>query len=278
MIQMKDHNLNTCKGWSFTTMYRVYKKGGKCMKRNKGILWIALIAILIGLASFSVAIYSNAVSMPSYAMIQVFDVNGFKAGMTANATIEDAIGYVEGNPCAGITDDNVYDLLEITYDKTKWNFNIENNKIGKLRLAIAKKNNWISRYGEEKHTNDIIPIPYLSYIWPPSNGFVTGTERPQVLKAGDLIDRYGRPTGAYLSPRKKDSMITYIQRALMPGTEIRSEYKVYRVKKEFIVQAGLIQPWFGVEGNGIQYYTGVIKVQDYLDNDFLEEVDPATLN
>lgn len=252
------------------------------MRRNKGVLKITLMAVLIGLLSFGTTIYSNVFSIPSFAMVQQYSsFDAIKTGLDGADNVEKAIAVIEKSKLNKLTDENIYDLLTITYSEPRWLTPVNGKTIERLQLLIAKNGDWIGRFAVEKKGEDLIThkeIAYLSYIWPPDNGFVTGTERALVLKEGDLIDRYGKPWGAYLSPEKEGDIYTIKERALKPGADITSTYHVYEVKKDFIVQVGLIQPWFGVEGNGVQYYTGVIKVQDYLDNDFLEEVDPSTLN
>ena len=69
------------------------------------------------------------------------------------------------------------------------------------------------------------------------------------LPSGDVLTRYGKPTGRYVSP---DGM-TFDERAL-PSTTNEGDFHVYLVERVIDnVQKGKIAPWFGRAGGGIQY-------------------------
>jgi RHS repeat-associated protein len=83
--------------------------------------------------------------------------------------------------------------------------------------------------------------------WPPNRGF---KEEPVdfTILPGSKIDRYGSPYGTFTSP----TGTPYRARAPKPGTDLKP-YCVYEVNKPLTVKAGEAAPWFGYEGNGIQY-------------------------
>ncbi|SFC54057.1 RHS repeat-associated core domain-containing protein [Massilia yuzhufengensis] len=83
--------------------------------------------------------------------------------------------------------------------------------------------------------------------WPPNRGF---KEDPAdfTLLPGSKIDRYGSPYGTFTSP----TGTPYRARAPKPGTDLKP-HCVYEVNEPLTVKAGGAAPWFGYEGNGIQY-------------------------
>ncbi len=83
--------------------------------------------------------------------------------------------------------------------------------------------------------------------WPPNNGF-DGEPSIMTLKKGELIDRYGAPSGGFFSPEG----IPYEHRALALHSD-EADYYVYKVVDEFEVTGGKIAPWFDRPGGGIQY-------------------------
>lgn len=83
----------------------------------------------------------------------------------------------------------------------------------------------------------------------PSNDGAVGVIVTITLPAGDVLTRYGRPTGRYVSP---DGM-TFDQRAL-PSTTNEGDFHVYIVERSIDgVEKGKIAPWFGRAGGGTQY-------------------------
>jgi hypothetical protein len=98
--------------------------------------------------------------------------------------------------------------------------------------------------------------------YPDNNGFVLHAgrpvEHPLRLRVGQLVDLFGSGRGSFLAPVGTP----YAQRAL-PPTNLDEysasgpvvNYHLYRVAKQFTVQAGRIRPWFGQPGLGIQYWT-----------------------
>lgn len=101
-----------------------------------------------------------------------------------------------------------------------------------------------ARRGEERfYSDDGEPI------YPPNDGAV-GTPEIVTLKAGSVIvDRYGKYTGRYVSPKET----LYENRALSRRTK-KEEYHVYQIVKDIEnVQKAEIAAWFGQPGGGIQY-------------------------
>ena len=103
-------------------------------------------------------------------------------------------------------------------------------------------------------------------IYPGNDGAV-GLIVTVTLPSGDVLTRYGKPTGRYVSP---DGM-TFEQRAL-PSTTSEGDFHVYCVERPIDgVQKGKIAPWFGRAGGGIQY-----KLPDRIVN--LMEAQPPFLS
>ena len=101
----------------------------------------------------------------------------------------------------------------------------------------------------------------------PSNDGAVGVIVTVTLPSGDVLTRYGKPTGRYVSP---DGM-TFEQRAL-PSTTNEGDFHVYCVERPIDgVQKGKIAPWFGRLGGGIQY-----KLPDRIVN--LMEAQPPFLS
>ena len=104
----------------------------------------------------------------------------------------------------------------------------------------------------------------------PSNDGAVGLIVTVTLPAGDLLTRYGKPTGRYVSP---DGM-TFEQRAL-PSTTSEGDFHVYCVEHPIDgVQKGKIAPWFGRTGGGIQYKLPD-RIVNLMEASMLREVDLA---
>jgi len=88
--------------------------------------------------------------------------------------------------------------------------------------------------------------PDGSYAWPDNLGFV-GDPVENVLEKGTILDRFGEPSGSFMSPADN----TFEQRALGPGEGERVYYQ-YEVIKPLPVLEGEIAPAFGKDGGGIQ--------------------------
>ena len=107
----------------------------------------------------------------------------------------------------------------------------------------------------------------------PSNDGAVGLIVTVTLPAGDVLTRYGAPTGRYVSP---DGM-TFEQRAL-PSTTSEGDFHVYCVERPIDgVQKGKIAPWFGRTGGGIQYKLPD-RIVNLMEASMLREVDLAEEN
>jgi len=101
----------------------------------------------------------------------------------------------------------------------------------------------------------------LSYVYPPSNGFVVeeGSNGPILgnasLPVGMKLDRFGSEYGSFLAPLGAP----YIERSLPPSNldtydgNYPNNYHVYQVTKPFTVQLGPIASWFEQPGMGAQF-------------------------
>ncbi|MCA9042060.1 MAG: glycohydrolase toxin TNT-related protein [Planctomycetaceae bacterium] len=85
--------------------------------------------------------------------------------------------------------------------------------------------------------------------WPNNDGFL-GEPQKMTLEPGTLIDRYGKDTGTYMSPYGTPLP----ERSLAPGTQFYSPYTAFEVLEPLEVDGGVISPWFGQPGMGIQYH------------------------
>ena len=86
-----------------------------------------------------------------------------------------------------------------------------------------------------------------SWRWPDAAGFAAPPSR-QTLSIGTIIDRYGPPTGGYLSPVNT----SFAERSLPPTSASAGHY-TYEVLKPLPVDAGPAAPAFNQPGSGTQY-------------------------
>ncbi|MEU4319009.1 glycohydrolase toxin TNT-related protein [Nocardia fluminea] len=101
-------------------------------------------------------------------------------------------------------------------------------------------------------------------------GFASPTDRhPAVLQPGEIIDRFGGPSGRFTSP----AGVPYPQRALPPTNLDGESYHQYEVLRPLPVWQGGIAPQMGEPGLGSQHYLPV-SVQALIDAEYLREVDP----
>ena len=107
----------------------------------------------------------------------------------------------------------------------------------------------------------------------PSNDGAVGLIVTVTLPSGDVLTRYGKPTGRYVSP----DGTTFEQRAL-PSTTNEGDFHVYCVERPIDgVQKGKIAPWFGRLGGGIQYKLPD-RIVNLMEASMLREVDLAEEN
>lgn len=98
-------------------------------------------------------------------------------------------------------------------------------------------------------------------IYPPNDGAV-GSPRTITLKAGTIVDRYGRPNGGYVSPKGTP----YRDRALSRDTSPQGYYIFEVIKDIENVQEAEVAAWFGQPGGGIQYKLPrkIVELSKYL--------------
>ncbi|WP_251455261.1 minor capsid protein [Veillonella intestinalis] len=134
---------------------------------------------------------------------------------------------------------------------------------------LAKKQEQPYNVVEKMEAN----IPDIFYddngepVYPPSDGAI-GAVRAITLLPGQLIlDRYGHIGGRFFSVKGTP----FSQRA-MPRASQNTEYHTYRILKPLDVTEGLVAPWFGEEGLGIQYKSE-IRIKELLKQGIIEEVE-----
>jgi hypothetical protein len=113
-------------------------------------------------------------------------------------------------------------------------------------------------------------VPYSGQVtptsWPGNNGAL-GYSSQTTLQPGQLVDRFGAPSGYYLSPYGTP----FASRSLPPET-INSAYSVYEVQIPFSVDQSIVAPAFEAPGLGIQYKPP-FRVQDLIDMGYLKQID-----
>jgi hypothetical protein len=91
----------------------------------------------------------------------------------------------------------------------------------------------------------------LQTFYPSNDGAIGATEKIY-LKPGMQIDRFGKLTGKYFSPKGTPLNM----RALPPNADL-TKYRVFEVVKPFQVDMSTIGPAFNQMGLGTQYYSPV---------------------
>lgn len=97
-----------------------------------------------------------------------------------------------------------------------------------------------------------------------------GLPREGIIEKGKIIDRFGEPSGEFLSPVG----IPFEQRALAPHSS-RANYYQYEVKKSFKVVEGEITPWFDQPGGGQQLFGidshgNVLSVNELIEQGYIK--------
>lgn len=108
------------------------------------------------------------------------------------------------------------------------------------------------------------------WAWPEGHGAELGTEAPQILEEGQILDRFGTPGGRFLSP----DGATWGERSLPPDSVLEEplgEYHRYQVLKPFEVTQGTAAPAFEQHGGGVQYMSQQ-GVRALIDNGYLREL------
>ena len=98
-------------------------------------------------------------------------------------------------------------------------------------------------------TGTMFPAAYQRMPgWPPNHGFM-GDPEEITLRPGTIVDRYGPPTGRFVSPQG-----TPFEARSLPPDAFGRDIHTYEVIADIHgVKAGEIAPWFGQPGGGIQY-------------------------
>lgn len=108
---------------------------------------------------------------------------------------------------------------------------------------------------------EMTPQPY----WPINMGF-SGRVENSYLRPGQIVDRYGREGGYFVSP----SGTPFGQRSL-PSEALSAPYSQYRILRPIHVRAGSIAPAFGQMGGGTQYILP-LRVRTLIDRGYMERV------
>jgi len=249
-----------------------------CIVKNKHAQRVLMITLLLSLV-LSGASYGlvEETTLPITPLTEENELSVFEVtyeDFQGAPNLTEAITVVVKSDFESFTGDNVYDFMSYTYADTGWDSGEEEEKykqkIFGLRKLMAQRGHWIGLYYNEDMS---IRWPGM-YGDPNTDGFLNGVSEESSLKVGTVIDRYGYPGGAYLSPADT----SYKARALNPGKNYTSPYFTYVVLKSLEVKSGEIAPWFGVEGMGTQYYLGKdTSVQDLIDGAYLKEVENTKL-
>jgi hypothetical protein len=105
-----------------------------------------------------------------------------------------------------------------------------------------------------------------SVSYPLNRGFQGPPER-MTLQLGTLVDRYGPPSGRFVSPQG----VSAAARSLPPGVA-NAQLNTYQVLKPFDVYGGPTAPAFNQPGGGTQYFLDR-TVHDLIKQGYLGEVD-----
>ena len=115
-----------------------------------------------------------------------------------------------------------------------------------------------------------IEIQKIYNTWPSNNGFYAEFTKPEPLKIGTKVDRYGSNSGSFFAPYNTP----FSMRAL-PNTTNLNNYHVFEVIKEFTPKSGVIASWFGQPGGGIQYLfidNGNVKKIESMLGEYIREI------
>lgn len=190
--------------------------------------------------------------------------------MLTTGNLDDVYKYINNSSLKSINNDSI-DIIFKNIDKGISN-PVENANLKKTIVEKALKD------GSKIDTLVPASMDFLDETsgwikWPPNDGFILDLEkgnRPiKFLDVGEVIDRFGRETGNYVSP--KYPTVTYEQRAL-PYLKNPNAYHQYEILKPIAnVEYGEIAEAFGQCGGGIQYILPE-SLKYYLDNGFIKEV------
>ena len=169
------------------------------------------------------------------------------------STVEQAYAVIDEVSFADFNDNDIYEIMAGAI----CNRSLTNNNLKNVQKKIAENGHWIGKYYQED----------MQIIWPPNNGF-QGIPTTKNFSMGDRFDRYGYQSGSFASPFGTP----YACRSVAPGTKETRPYHKYKVIAVFSAQEGIIAPWFGKPGGGIQYFFGNETVQNLLDEKKIVEI------
>lgn len=116
--------------------------------------------------------------------------------------------------------------------------------------------------------------------WPTvKDGFYNGSHAPKTVEEGFIFKRYGKPTGNFLG----NATDSFEKRALPPYSKY-DEVHYYRLKENFVMDYGFIEPWFDQPGMGEQFIKykpdgSMYTINDMITNlKVLEDVTDKVLN
>ncbi|MGG7176990.1 glycohydrolase toxin TNT-related protein [Clostridium paraputrificum] len=197
------------------------------------------------------------------------DIKSIKTMLTTG-NLDDVYKYINNSSLKSVNNDSI-DIIFKSIDKGTSN-TVENISLKKAIVEKALKD------GSKIDTLVPASIDFLDETsgwikWPANDGFILELEkgnRPiKSLGVGEIIDRFGRETGNYVSP--KYPAVTYEQRAL-PYLKNPNAYHQYEILKPIPgVEYGEIAAAFGQSGGGVQYVLPE-SLKYYLDNGFIREV------
>ncbi|MGE5627344.1 MAG: TNT domain-containing protein [Solirubrobacterales bacterium] len=197
------------------------------------------------------------------------DINTIKNKLSSG-NLDDLYKYINDSSLKSINNDLI-DKIFKNIDKSISN-TIENVN---LKKTIVEK-----ALNDGSKIDTLVPasIDFLDETsgwikWPPNDGFIPdlpkGNRPIKPLEVGQVIDRYGRETGNYVSP--KYPTVTYEERAL-PYLKNPNAYHQYEIIKPIQgVEYGEIAKAFGQSGGGTQYILPE-SLKYYLENGYIREI------
>ncbi|WP_256324602.1 glycohydrolase toxin TNT-related protein [Selenomonas ruminantium] len=145
-----------------------------------------------------------------------------------------------------------YDLSGYCASETKESPVAKISDVDESKLSgwVERPNNEIyNKYKETFDNSTFYNQKNGKVIWPENDGAVFGTTKSVTLTKGYQIDRFGKETGYYVSPKD----MSYESRYLRPRTKELTPYTQYEVLKPIKAEGSVIAPWFNQPGGGIQF-------------------------
>ena len=255
---------------------------GQTVRLKRHRAWTVLAAVVglgaVSLAGPGVSAKADAVAAPAagQAAGQPERLIHWRWGLAASAPTECRFNPTPGAKTPGCFDED----SRLGPDRLP-----TSGTAGSVYHYVATMTAGYHRFGYTKDGKPMTQMEFLRDFWdvssckaeskfwcyPPDGGFELKSGQPihhtVTLKPGPAtkpvyVDRFGLDTGSYLAP----AGTSYGKRALPPqsldtlGNAGPYNYHLYKIVKEFTVDAGPIAPWFGQKGGGLQYITCVTKI------------------